>query len=94
MKPEQFRKRVETIFRDLNLIQYRECRESGFVEFWITSDEVPGPYIELKQLNRLAKLLRSDNFTVTGGDIGGHGCDRCMKEEPAVYVVVYDVRFK
>jgi hypothetical protein len=90
----KFQKRIETLFKGENLIQYRECRESAFVEFWVTSDSVPGPYLTLAQLQKLSKLLKTEAIMFTGGDLGSSGCSRCATEEPAVYVLAEGVKFR
>ncbi len=85
-------KRVRAIFKGLRLVQYDEGNE--FVEFWITSDDTPGPYVTIQQLQKLIKLLGSEVLKITGGDIGNRGCDSCAEETPAIYVLVEGVKFR
>jgi hypothetical protein len=101
----QFERRIRDIFKDFEVFMYKECPEgfSGpFVEFDLRplerSHAAACADVPLKLLNRLAKLLGTEDITVTGFDMMDPPCCCKRDELPQVcdyvaYVIAQPIKF-
>lgn len=97
--PQVFRYRIEALFKEAQIDSYRESRSSQFVEFLLFKENIPGTYVELRELLKLSKLLGTKEVMVTGFDVGKSHCGECNTtcadlHRSSVYIAATSVQFK
>jgi hypothetical protein len=99
-KTPKFQKRIEAIFEGFEVFLYRECPQGPSKRIkslddyrpWLEFDlrplerkwEKEACHVPVPALNKLRKLLGTDDITVTGFDMG-YNC-RCGHESDTDYV--------
>lgn len=67
MKKEKYRTRIEKLFKDYEIHNYRECLERGWLEFnFHYGDEILCNQVDLKTLAQLGKLCNTADVKSNG----------------------------
>ena len=85
-----FEKRIEEIFKEYEITQYREDRRRGWVEFYWEHKIECGNELHLSKILAISALLRTINITINAWT-ESDGCKSCGSERNYGYLVAYDV---